>query len=110
MSDEKPCGRGDVVQMGPDLGDGSRPFVRHTEDHQVQAGVMRPVVEGKPLAGDGDLVQLEASETPGEYRATTMATIKGGQVTEHKGPAKVASPAYRDGWDALFGHKTVGQA
>jgi hypothetical protein len=26
------------------------------------------------------------------------------------GPAKVSSPSYRDGWDRIFGNKTVGQA
>jgi hypothetical protein len=34
-----------------------------------------------------------------------------GHGCERSGPAKVSSPAYRDGWENLFGaKKTVGQA
>lgn len=90
----------DVLVMGPDLGDESRPFCRKNSEG-IHAGIMRPVKEGEAL----------------NERAFTV---------EHKGPgplynvrpilsknahSRPATAAYVKGWDRIFGGKaTVGQA
>jgi hypothetical protein len=57
------------------------------------------VADGESLPEDSFLVeQIEGNR----YRYTKV---------EHQGPVRVATPAYRDGWDRIFGNKqVVGQA
>ena len=111
MDDEKKnpptCPSGDELRAGPDLGDGSRPFVRHTADHKLVAGIMTPAQEGQPMASgafhlehiDGDRYKVE--ELP-------MGHVPGAAV---KGPAKVNSERYKTNWDSIFGKKLpVGEA
>ena len=80
--------------MGPDLGGGYNPYVRHRSDCRMECGIGKRVPKGK-----GDL-SLE-HRGPGPVFS----------VTETNGPAKVATPSYRKGWDRIFGTApTVGQA
>lgn len=99
MSDECKCR--DEITVGPQIApDGSRVCVRHTEDHQVGLGVMRPIEDGKPVL-DGEVVSLQRIEGD-RFAITTLY---------HAGPPKVTFPAYRDGWDRIFGKEPeVGQA
>jgi hypothetical protein len=113
MDDEKKtpptCPSGDELRAGPDLGDGSRPFVRHTADHKIIAGIMTPAPaqEGQPMASgafhlehiDGDRYKVEELPTGHVPDAGT------------KGPAKVNSRAFRENFDSIFGKKIpVGEA
>jgi hypothetical protein len=88
----------DVLRLGPELNDGrgSRIFIRHTADHRIQSGVLRPAKDGEPLMGES-IFHLEASGAPGEYRVQDLY--------DGRGPSKVTTPAYRDGWDSIFGHR-----
>jgi hypothetical protein len=92
----------DFLTLGPELSNGLRPFVRHTADHEMMVGVSRIVEDGKPIPEGGTLLNLTALDDQGTYSVETMY--------ESKGPAKVNSPRYKQGWDAIFGKTTVGSA
>ncbi len=96
VAEKKSCSGVDLVKLGPPGPNGARAAIRHTKDHQFELGVVAPTA----LAPEGQAVHL---------------TPRGGdlyEVTEvtHSGPAQVSSDAYRNGWDRIFGSKTVGQA
>ena len=70
-----------------------------SRDEQVELARMRPIVEGQAVLGE--LVQLTPNEaTPLLYDVETLHTPK---ELDRSGPARVSSPAYRAGWDRLFG-------
>ena len=59
----------------------------------------RIAAEHKPTCGTAQLMRLV-----GDAARNTLAAV-------HKGPAQVATPAYREHWETLFGkQQTVGQA
>lgn len=112
MSDEKtpPSGK-DFVALGPDLGDGTRPFFRHRSDHTIETGYSRAVEDGKPIntSEHGSLVRLTPVGGP-IYEVETLYENRP-QEGDAKGPAKVSSDAYRRGWETIFGtKKPVGDA
>jgi hypothetical protein len=98
--DDKECDCGDEIVLGPDLGDGTRPAIRHTADHRMEAGLVRQVKDGEPLPEDAMYVErIEGN------RYSCKPAL------EHKGPSLAATPEYRNGWDRIFGgRQEVGQA
>jgi len=67
----------------------------------VELGALREVEEGKPL--HGELVKLSRrAEHPLLFDVNVLhdATPK---LAERNGPAQVASDAYREGWEIIFG-------
>ena len=78
---------------------------RRSEDAPIEAGILRPLKSGKPI--DGEVVSLSPrsdvpllfdvkSELPDPLRSTS------------DGPAQVATPKYREGYDRIWGkRKTV---
>lgn len=97
MTDDDPCERkcdcGDEVIVGPKLSDGQRIAIRHTSDHDVVPCFINPVRQGKPCMGL-NVVALERIEG-NRYGVTTI-------LPERKGPSRVTTDAYRDGWDRVF--------
>jgi hypothetical protein len=105
---KKGCGTtGDELMAGPVLPGGYRPFVRHKADHEIVAGLMRPVKEGEMLHEGA--FHLEHKEGD-RYKVTDVFDGTKPASLSTKGPAKVATPAYRANYDAIFGKPTVGQA
>lgn len=103
--DKKPtCPAGDELRAGPDLGNGSRPFVRHTADHKIEMGVMTPVKEGQPILPGA----FHLESIPGTDRYKVEGALPASESA--KGPAKVNSGAYRDGWDGIFGKRPIAEA
>ncbi len=95
---EKPkCTDGETVHVGPDLG-GIRPILHHRADHTLVAGMAR-VVDPKDIPPDAT-------------RHLHLAHREGNLFDVLKsGPSQVSTPAYRSGWDNIFGKKApVGQA
>jgi len=79
-------------------GDGLR--VLRQRGDVIEAGEVRPVESGKPLAGD--LIRLtRRPEHPLLFSVEVLAET--GPARQSSGPAQVATRAYREGWDALFG-------
>lgn len=93
----------DKLIMGPDLGDGTHPFIRQkkVEDGvEISAGTASMSNE----SGQGTSVAMLRHMGGPEYEVKEEIRFTG------KGPAQVSSDAYRKGWDGIFGKKTVGQA
>ena len=87
--------------------DGSALAVLRARDDRVEAGVVRPLKEGEPVMGE--LVRLKPRpefplvcdvevELPSPVARRAAATDK----LSHGGPAQVATPRYRENWDAIW--------
>ena len=63
-------------------------------DRGVQLIHGHPIKEGQPLPPGASLYRVEGNRKKG-YRMQTLL--------EHKGPARVSSHKYREGYDAVFG-------
>ena len=112
MDDDKKYPSGDELVAGPEIGNGSRLFVRHTADHKVMAGVMSPVREGQPLMPGA--FNLEPIEGTDRFKVEDLPSMPVPRMeaaaAAPKGPAKVNSAAYKSGWDNVFGKQVVGEA
>jgi|JI10StandDraft_1071094.scaffolds.fasta_scaffold252282_3 hypothetical protein len=97
----------DVVLLHSPTDDGEGARVIRAREGRVEVGELRPLKEGRPLSGEVVSLTPRADAprvcdvkvhvkvpTPAEAAPNALA---------HKGPARVTSTAYRDGWDALFG-------
>jgi hypothetical protein len=101
-----PRGGGDVIHVGPDLG-GFCPFVRHRADHTIESGMAKIVRPGDPPTTEAPLLLTHREGS--DFDVQVMS--KGGNDAPTKGPVKVNSPAFKTGWDNIFGKKApVGQA
>ncbi len=69
------------------------------EDAPVEAGIVRSLREGEPITGE--LVSLKPT-AEGSPLCDVEVHLDRSQIT-HKGPARVATQAYRKGWDDVFG-------
>lgn len=106
-------------------GDGIR-VVRKRKD-TIELGELRPMKEGQPIHGEVvrltqraeserlfDCEVMVASQTPKEPSTPAVAAAGGAPkalaakepaAVQHKGPPRVATDAYRGGWDAIFGKR-----
>jgi hypothetical protein len=97
----------DVLFVGsPRAEGGGAPVVRLREG-RVETGELREAQEGKPIVGE--LVKL--SKRPEHERLFNVEVLAKGaaapsRALEHKGPARVSTDKYREGWDAIFGART----
>ena len=114
--DDKGCPNRDVMHLGPDIGNGYHPYVRHKSDHGMETGFITARKPGNDEAAppcDG-IVRLSHTgpgptfDVESLYERPAPPTDVAGS---HSGPAMVTTEAYRDGWDRIFGGKqAVGQA
>jgi hypothetical protein len=98
----------DVVLLGPPTADGGGVHVLRARNERVEAGELRPVQEGRPLVGElvnlrpradaPRLCDVTESWDPKDAAARGALDAQGA----HKGPARVATNAYRDGWEHVF--------
>jgi hypothetical protein len=85
--------------------DGSDLYIlrRRSADSPVEAAVVQPLVEGKPLSGE--VISLRRREdVPFLFDVTTELSL-GAEATATGGPAQVATDSYRRGWDAIWGRR-----
>lgn len=112
-----PGGERDTMHLGPDLGNGFHPYVRHRPGCNVETGMLK----AKPSHGNDEaippcdgIVRLKHSGPGPVFDVETLyerPLPPTDDVAGKAGPAMVATPAYRDGWDRIFGAKAVvGQA
>ena len=92
----------DVVLLGPPTADGAGIHVLRAREERLETGELRGLQEGRPITGE--IVSLQprkdnprVCDVKQSYAPPTRAS--------HKGPANVATEAYRDGWDEVFGTK-----
>ncbi len=110
--DEQPPG--DVVVLGGPTEDGRGARVLRVRDQSVSIGEVRPLEEGKPIHGEVVALAPRAEQpricdvrtlhTPhAQADATTPTRL---ESNSHAGPARIASSAYREGWDAIFAKRS----
>jgi len=102
----------DVVILGPPTADGAGVHVLRAREEKVEVGELRALEEGRPIVGE--VVTLaprkdnpRVCDVKDSYRPPGAAGVPraAALAAAHKGPANVATEAYRDGWDEIFGKK-----
>jgi hypothetical protein len=122
----------DVVLLHGATEDGEGAKVLRARHGRIEAGEVRPMREGRPLAPGGEVVRLEPrKDTPALYDvhvehvvppaqtapappAPPPAPARAGaaeaerpekprKATMHNGPPQIATLAYRESWDRTFG-------
>jgi len=96
MTNRKDCAH--IVQ-GPDAS-GSSLMLRHGHGHTT-VGTLTPCRDGKPVHPEAELVNVE--ERPDGSLSCETLWSPDDAPSASTGPAKVTSPAYRSGWDAIWG-------
>ena len=102
--------------------DGAFRVLRKRGD-ELHVGEMRPLEEGKTLTPGGEVVALRPrTDSPQLFDAQTLYRVPGDAPARTEapaaaapamsaeepstvggGPAQVSTPAYREGWGAIFG-------
>ena len=102
---EKPdSGARDQMLIAALSDDGKTAGVLRSRGGGLEAGLLQPAEEGKPLTGE--LVKLQRhEERPLLYDVETLAEspFPVRRDKSHAGPPLVASDGYRKGWEAIWG-------
>lgn len=88
-------GPGEIALVGPCV-DGHQPFVHRTASGETKTGMLVPA----DCHHEGVQAYLEM----GEHVGPGVRKVKQFIPFTARGPARVASPAYRSGWEAIFGN------
>ena len=99
MEDDAPKAK-DVVLLGPPTADGDGVHVLRARDEKVEAGELRALVEGRPIVGE--IVSLAPRKDDPRVCDVRESWKPPPSSPPKKGPAQVASQAYREGWDEIF--------
>jgi hypothetical protein len=100
MKDDDPY----EIELGPEISDGVRVGVRRRGD-EAQLVSLTTMKDGTPLVPGSELIDIK--EQGGRYMAKTIYKVP---LAGGDGPAQVATPAYRDSYDRIFGKQKVGLA
>jgi hypothetical protein len=112
MSAEGPQKKGDTFDVvllhgATDDGEGAR--VLRARPGRIDAGEVRPMTDGRPLAAGGEVVRLERrADAPALFDVHVECAIPAPATPVHTppaqdGPPQVATPAYRKNWELTFG-------
>ncbi len=97
-SDEK--APADVVLMHGRTEDGEGIRVLRAREGKVEAGELRTMKQGVPLASGEVVCLTQRAEHPLLWDVKVQCRVEAGKG--HGGPARVASRAYRRNWDNIF--------
>ena len=100
MADD-PHDRSDVVLLTGPTDDGEGIKVVRARDARIEAGEVRPLKDGKPL-GTGEIVKL-APRAASPRLCDVEVLTKLGPDPRGAGPPQVATTAYRESWERIFG-------
>ena len=89
----------DEIKIGPEIAPGVSLALRRSPDGTVKEVACQPFREGAPLYESSEIVTIDREHRDGWRKLTTRYKAAG------DGPAQVATPAYRDGYDRIFGKK-----
>jgi len=93
---------GDVAFVWGKNEDGVHILRRRDENAPVEAGLLQPLVEGKPITGE--LISMkQRPDMPFLYDVKSEMPAPTEQQPSTGRPAKVATDQYRKGWDAIWG-------
>jgi hypothetical protein len=85
----------DEISIGPEIAPGAHLALRRQGD-EIREVVIRPAKDGEPLRPNSELAHVGA---PRDDHWRDLTSIY------KSGPAQVATPAYREGHDRIFGKK-----
>lgn len=100
----------DQIRFGAEVGPNTRLVERRRGD-RVERGVLGPLQEGKPIPDGAELVRLRPGDDEEWYDVESLYwredELQYAPAPEPvlSGPPQVATPAYRDGYDRIFGKK-----
>jgi len=99
-------GKTDVVVLGPPTADGAGVHVLRARDERIEAGELRALEEGRPITGEV-LSLAPRKDHPRVYdvKESYSPNAPGAPPPRTKGPAQVATQAYRDNWDEVFARR-----
>jgi hypothetical protein len=111
MSDEapkpaKPATGSDVLLLHSPTEDGEGVRVLRAREDRLEAGEVRPLKDGRPLATGGEIVKLAPrAQAPQVCDVEVLSKVEPGWTAgaDRSGPAQVATTAYRESWDRIFG-------
>jgi len=97
----------DVVLVHGKTADGEGASVLRARPGRIEAGEVRPLREGRPLARGGVVVRLAPrAGTPHIYDVDVQYEVpKPAASDAGGGPAQVATHAYRESWERTFGRR-----
>src|SRR5215475_4816274 len=102
--DDEPTPRSDDTLFVYGKGDDAYSVLRKRGE-SVELGALREVEEGKPL--HGELVKLSRrAEHPLLFDVNVLHDSTPAKLSDRSGPAQVATDAYREGWEIIFGQPT----
>jgi len=76
---------------------------RREEDGPIEAGIVQPLEEGKPISGEV-ISMRRRKDVPFLFDVTTEVATPSAEPPA-SGPAQVATDSYRRGWDAIWGRR-----
>jgi len=97
--------RGDVVLVCGRSDDGQGYDVLRQKGEEIQAGTMRPLVEGKPI--HGEVVRLKPRN---DSLVLFDVQVQHEMPSSPGRPAKVATDRYRRGWESIWANKQNARA
>ena len=100
-----PRERTDVVLLGPPTADGGGVHVIRARDERVEAGELRNLEEGRPITGE--VVTLAPRKDNPRVCDVKESWAPPSGAPKTKGPAQVATKAYRDNWDEVFARRST---
>ena len=91
----------DVVFLHSPSEDGKGIRVIRAREDALECAEIRPVVEGEPLKGD--LVRLKRRQEHSRlFDVETVFSQEPPRQATLKGPARVTTHSFREGWDTVF--------
>jgi len=98
----------DVVLLHGKTTDGEGACVLRARPGKLEAGEVRPLREGRPIVGGGEVVRLSPrSGMPNlfdvDVQCTLPSAVDAPALPASGGPPQVATRAYRDSWERTFG-------
>lgn len=99
------AGKTDVVVLGPPTADGGGVHVLRARDERIETGELRNLEEGRPITGEV-LTLAPRQDNPRICDVKdSYAAPEATATAKTKGPAQVATQAYRDNWEEVFARR-----
>jgi hypothetical protein len=91
---------GDIAFVWGKNADGVHILRRRDENAPVEAGLLQPLVEGRPITGE--LISMRQREDM-PFVFDVKSELPAPDSRSSGGPSQVATDSYRKGWDAIWG-------
>jgi hypothetical protein len=90
----------DQINLGPELAPGKRMAIRRRDGQEDEVSLISKMKDGEAVPAGAEIIHIK----PGDDEWHDV------DVLYRSGPAQVATPRYREGYDRIFGKKEVGLA